>query len=85
MPVYVDDFRARYGRMIMCHMVADTLVELHEMADKIGVARRWFQWPSTIPHYDICLAKRGLAVAAGAQEVSARWVVAEKLRFEQPA
>ena len=43
MAVYVDDMRANFGRMKMCHMIADTIDELHTMADRIGVARRWFQ------------------------------------------
>lgn len=68
MAVYVDDMRARYRRMIMCHMVADTEVELHAMADAIGVARRWHQGD----HYDICLSKRKQAVAAGAVEITWR-------------
>lgn len=73
MPVYVDDMRAPYGRMVMCHMVADTLAELHAMADRIGLARRWYQGPPTTrrPHYDISLAKRTLAIRDGAQEI--RW------------
>ena len=74
MPVYVDDMRASYGRMVMCHMVADTVVELHAMADTIGVARRWYQGPPVTrwPHYDIALSKRAAAVLAGAQEISLR-------------
>lgn len=32
MPVYVDDMRAAFGRMVMCHMVAGTLDELHALA-----------------------------------------------------
>ena len=68
MTVYVDDMRARYGRMVMCHMIADTEEELHAMASKIGVARRWYQGD----HYDICLAKRELAIKLGAVEVTMR-------------
>lgn len=74
MAVYVDDMRAAFGRMVMCHMVADTLDELHLMADRIGIARRWYQGPPVTrwPHYDIALSKRALAVAAGAQEIRQR-------------
>lgn len=60
MSVYVDDMAARFRRMVMCHMLADTDDELHAMADRIGVARRWHQGD----HYDICLAKRALAIEA---------------------
>lgn len=73
MAVYVDDMRAGYGRMIMCHMIADTDDELHAMADRIGVARRWHQKPGTHQsHYDICLSKRSMAVRFGAKEVTKR-------------
>lgn len=54
--------------MVMCHMIADTLDELHAMADRIGIRRKWFQSQSSTPHYDICKAKRALAVKAGAVE-----------------
>jgi hypothetical protein len=68
MAVYVDDMAARFGRMIMCHMIADTDEDLHEMACRIGVARKWFQGD----HYDICLSKRRLALSFGAIAVSRR-------------
>lgn len=68
MPVYVDNMRANYGRMKMCHMVADSIAELLDMADKIGVDRKWFQLTSH-PHFDITLSKRALAIANGAVEV----------------
>ena len=68
MTVYVDDMRAPFGRLILCHMIADTAEELHSMAEAIGVARRWYQGD----HYDVSLAKRAHAVALGAREITWR-------------
>jgi len=73
MAVYGDDMRASFGRLVMCHMVADTREELDAMADRIGVARKWIQYPGTHrEHYDICLSKRAAAIAAGALEITWR-------------
>lgn len=72
--VYVDAAKNSYGRMKMCHMMADTLPELHAMADAIGLKREWFQEGST-PHYDICQAKRRLAIMHGAREADRKKVV----------
>lgn len=67
MAVYVDDMLMPFGRMKMCHMVADTSDELHAMAERIGVARRWAQYPGTpAEHYDISKGKREIALAHGA-------------------
>ena len=68
MTVYVDDMRAAFGRMKMCHMIADTEDELYAMADRIGVARKWHQGD----HYDIALSKRALAVQYGARQITLR-------------
>lgn len=85
MAVYVDDMRAPYGRMVMCHMVADTDDELHAMAAKIGVARRWHQKPKTShSHYDICLSKRAKAVSLGAIEID-RAKLGEIIRAKREA
>lgn len=72
MTVYVDDMKAKFGRMVMCHMIADTDDELHAMAAKIGVARKWHQNKASGSHYDIALSKRSEAVAAGAVEITLR-------------
>jgi hypothetical protein len=69
MPVYVDIPFCWFGRMRMCHMTADSPEELHAMADRIGVARKWFQDKRT-KHYDICLSKRRLAIRFGAVEMT---------------
>lgn len=68
MAVYVDDVRHPFRGMVMCHMWADTLDELHAMADAIGIDRRWFQKPpkASWEHYDISLSKKAMALARGA-------------------
>lgn len=84
MTVYVDDMykysTGRFRRMKMSHMIADTEEELHAMARKIGVARRWYQGD----HYDIALSKRALAVEYGAVEITwralSKRVVADRKR-----
>lgn len=55
----------------MCHMLADNEIDLHTMAQMIGVPRKWYQGD----HYDICLAKRALAVKYGAREVTSKELV----------
>lgn len=76
MAVYVDTMRAPYGRMVMCHMIADTHEELIAMAVYIGVSRRWLQHADQpTEHFDVCQAKRALAVKAGAIEITTRQLV----------
>ena len=70
MSVYVDSaIHALRGRL-MCHMFSPDLAELHAMAGRIGMQRRWFQDPLTMavswPHYDIDQAHRCLAISLGA-------------------
>jgi hypothetical protein len=81
MAVYVDNAAHGFGRMIMCHMFSPNLGELHAMADRIGIARKCFQNPATMPkvswpHYDIARSKRALAVSYGAIECDKYCMVA---------
>lgn len=74
--VYVDDYRAPYRGMIMCHMAADSRAELFAMAEKIGLRARWIQASGTWKeHFDVSLTKRSLAVQAGAVEVDSKKLV----------
>ena len=75
MPVYVDRACNHYRRMKMCHMIADTKQELHLTAYIIGVKRKWYQENASFPHYNICKAKRELAIKSGAIEVNRKELV----------
>lgn len=78
--VYLDDFRvqATVGRIRArwSHLTADPdgdLDELHRIAAKIGLKRRWFQdkpWP--MQHYDVVESLRAAAVTAGAVEITSQ-------------
>lgn len=85
MSVYVDGGRNPFRRMVMCHMIADTLDELHAMARNIGLWPEWFQADASTPHYDLSKAKRALAVSLGAIEVDRRRLVEiiRRLRAER--
>ena len=75
MAVYVDHARNPFGRMLMCHMVADGIEELLMISDRIGLARRHFQ-SGSFPHSDLSQSYRARAVIAGAVEVDRRGLVA---------
>ena len=76
MTVYVDDVRHQVGRMVMCHLWADSEAELLAMVDRIGVDRKWIQGHPTLSHgkhrdaswvhFDISLGMKAKAIAAGA-------------------
>jgi len=77
--VYVDNARIPFGRMLMCHMLADTESELHEMARAIGVARRHYQGD----HYDVCLSKQREAIKRGARLVGSREIATVRKRLRE--
>lgn len=74
--VYIDNINLPYGRMTMNHMMADTTEELLQMADKIGVNRKWIQYKGTeYEHFDICLSKKKKAIEFGAKEIGRKEIV----------
>ncbi|MBP2495234.1 hypothetical protein ABID82_002435 [Methylobacterium sp. PvP062] len=78
MSCYVDQPIFPFGRMMMCHLWADSLDELLAMVDLIGVDRKWIQGHPDLSfgkhrnaswiHFDIAKGKRALAIQAGALE-----------------
>ena len=99
MTVYVDDMYkypiGQFGRMKMSHLMADTHEELVEMADKIGVQRKWIQYEGQgryREHFDIAKGKRELAIKHGAEpieyggdkfmELHERWKREDRERME---
>lgn len=83
MSVYVDTLASRGWvlrgrRSKSCHLIADTLDELHDMAARVGMRREWFQSFSS-PHYDLTPSRRARAVALGAVELD-RVAFVAKLR-----
>ena len=78
MPVYVDplfDWPGPHEMSRWCHMRADSLDELHAMADRLGMRREWFQDKPGKPHYDLIPSHREAAILYGAIELTRReWV-----------
>ncbi len=75
MSVYVDQLQQttpslRWPYHQTCHLVADSLNELHLMAARLGLRKRWFQNQASLPHYDLTSNKRALAIRLGAREIS---------------
>ena len=75
MSVYVDEMSVcvpnenwRYKQS--CHLVADTVEELHYFAGRMRLNPAWFQDKPELPHYDLTRRMRLLAVKLGAIEVN---------------
>ncbi|WP_122711357.1 DUF4031 domain-containing protein, partial [Pseudomonas viridiflava] len=51
MTVYVDEEGIRWRGREWCHLVADSLDELHAFAARLGLRRSWFQSKTYYPHY----------------------------------
>ena len=79
----MDKAAHAFGRMKMCHMIADTPMELTMMCIRIGVKLKWFQAEASTPHFDIAKGKKELALAAGAVELDRRPYVEVMQRIRQ--
>ncbi|MGH8777577.1 DUF4031 domain-containing protein [Paraburkholderia sp.] len=87
MAVYVDNARIAWQGRRWCHLVADSLDELHRFAMSLGLRRGWFQAHASLPHYDVTVEVRDIALSRGAQTADRRTLVmrGRQLRVELQA
>jgi hypothetical protein len=76
MTVYVDDYRipARVGHVDGCwsHLMADSLDELVEFAERLGLRRAWLQDKASGVHFDVTDPTRAEAIRLGAVPIRCR-------------
>lgn len=84
MAIYVDDEQVLWRGKLWCHLVADTLTELHAFARSLGLRKIWFQAKSVYPHYDVTVSVRDRALMLGATLGDRRTIItcAKLLRRE---
>lgn len=70
MTVYVDDAVHLWRERRWAHLMADTLDELHAMAQRLGIPRRAFQNKTSGAHYDVTADLREQAIRLGAVPIS---------------
>jgi Protein of unknown function (DUF4031) len=82
--VYVDDSQLVWRGQKWCHLVADSIDELHAFAAQLGLKRHWFQERTRYPHYDVTVNVRARALGLGACPGDKRTIVAcaKSLRAE---
>ncbi|WP_307866925.1 DUF4031 domain-containing protein [Variovorax sp. E3] len=91
MAVYVDDEQVPWRGKLWCHLVADTLGELHGFARRLGLREAWFQSQSTYPHYDVTVSIRARALSMGAMPgdrrtmITCAKVLRQQLSVQRPA
>lgn len=80
MSVYVDELMVclrnrNWPYSQACHLVADSVEELHFFAGRMRLKPSWFQSKSDLPHYDLTYGMRVRAVAFGAIEVDRKKIL----------
>ena len=83
MAVFVDSAEIEWNGKKWCHLVADSLDELHTFARLLGLKRSWFQGEASSPHYDITVVIREKALALGAVQVSSEQLVLHARRIKK--
>lgn len=84
MSIYVDNSRVPFKGKIWCHLMADSLEELHSFASTIGIKRCWFHSSASYPHYDITIEKKQIALSNGASLADRKTIIdcGKKLKIQ---
>ncbi len=84
MAIYVDFVCIEFRGYQWCHMLADSLQELHDFAAFIEVDQRLFHRTASYPHYDVTLQMREIALENGAIAATRKQIIdsAKKLKIE---
>lgn len=87
MAIYVDNVKIKWRGRVWCHLVAETLHELHSFARILGLKRSWFQAAASYPHYDVTAEVRAKALRLGAREGCRKEIMscANALKLEHQA
>ena len=76
MTVYVDNECIQWRGKLWCHLVAESLDELHRFAARLGLRRNWFQDKASYPHYDVTTTVRQRALRLGALPGTKKQIIA---------
>ena len=84
MAIYVDFMQIEFKGYKWCHLLADTLQELHDFAALIKLDGRLFHRHASYPHYDVTVQMRETAIAYGAIPADRKKIIecAKKLKVE---
>ena len=84
MAIYVDFMQIEFKGYKWCHMLADTLQELHDFAALIELDVRLFHRHASYPHYDVTVQMRQTAIKYGAIPADRKKIIecAKKLKVE---
>lgn len=64
------------------HLVADTLTQLHDFAERLGLKREWYQDHPRHPHYDLTTGRAyRRALDLGAERISAPELLVKSQRL----
>jgi len=85
--VYVDNAKVPFKDQYWCHLMADTLEELHQFTQLLGIDPRLFHRTASYPHYDITLEMREKVIQHGAIQADRRTIIScgKKLKLQLQA